>query len=80
MIVNDHTITAKEFAWDECHKIYLINSEEDREKLIGYGYNLYPIKGLKKAYESSCMLKFIQDAFDFRDIVGQGEKAEFSRR
>jgi len=36
--INGEPVTAAEFAWDGCHKIYLINSLEDRERMVGLGY------------------------------------------
>lgn len=78
MRVNGHEITAEEFAFDECHKIYLINSTADREKLLGYGYELFPIEDLEYAYNSSCGLRFIEDAEDFKEIVPQFATAVFN--
>jgi hypothetical protein len=71
--VNGIEITAKEFAFDGCHKIYLINSDEERTKFIDMGYDpLLPIKELEDAYETSCGLRFIQNG-DFTDVVDQFE-------
>jgi hypothetical protein len=77
MKVNNKTITAKEFAWDTCHKIYLINNTKDRKTFLEYGYDLFPIEDLKKAYENSCSLRFIQNG-DLTTVVKQFEKAKFT--
>ena len=46
MKINGIEITAKHFVYDGCHKIYLINSEADREKYIEETW--HPIKLLCK--------------------------------
>ena len=38
MKINGIEITAKEFAYDGCHKIYLIESQEQRDEADSYGY------------------------------------------
>lgn len=77
MIVNGKKITAIEFAFDGCHKIYLVNNAEDKNQLIEYGYNFYPIEELQEVYEGSCSLRFIQDMTTFNNIVAQSEEAVF---
>jgi hypothetical protein len=59
--INGEQVTAKEFAWDTCHKIYLINTPEDRKQLLEYEYDLFPIEDLKECYENSCGLRFISN-------------------
>jgi hypothetical protein len=70
LYINNKKITANEFAWDTCHKIYLVNTPEDREMLLGYGYDLFPIDDLEEAWESSCGLRFISNG-DLTDVVSQ---------
>lgn len=72
MIINGHKVTAKEFAFDGCHKIYLINSDEDRKELVDNGYEIKPIKEIMEAYRDSCELKFIQEMTTFKNIIPQG--------
>jgi hypothetical protein len=76
MTINGHKITAKKFAWDTCHKIYLINTKEDKKTFLEYEYELFPIGGLEDAYKNSCPLKFIQNG-DLTDIVEQFQEAIF---
>lgn len=77
LTINGHEITADSFAWDECHKIYLINTEEDLDKFIEYEYKIFPISLLQEAYENSCGLRFISDGdLDFSPVE-QGQDAEF---
>jgi hypothetical protein len=61
MKINNQTIKAKKFAFDGCHKIYLIESEEDLKEALEIGYDIYPIGKLKNAYKNSCSLKFINN-------------------
>ena len=75
--VNGIEITAKEFGYDGCHKIYLIESDADRKQLIGYGYDIHPISELKDAFENSCGLEFISNASLTEQIVSQLEDAKF---
>lgn len=72
--VNGVEITAKEFVWDGCHKIYLINSDDDRKKAEEMGYSpLIPIEQLQDVYESSCGLRFINN-WSLTTVVGQFEE------
>lgn len=60
--INDHTIEADEFAWDGCHKIYVVTNKESRDELAYYGYDFFPIAELQEAWDTSCNLKFINSA------------------
>ena len=78
MKINGNKITAKEFAWDECHKIYLINTKEDKETYLKYDYELFPINELEEAYKNSCSLRFISNGnLEGKNIVDQFENAIF---
>ena len=79
MTINGNVITATEFAFDNCHKIYLVNTQEDKDELTENGYDFYPIEQIKEAYEGSCSLRFIQDMTTFKDIVEQFKPAKFRR-
>ena len=68
--VNGTEITAKEFAYDGCHKIYLINSDKDREEAVEMQYPLYPIAELEQKYKTSCGLEFINN-WDLSSVVPQ---------
>jgi hypothetical protein len=72
--VNGIEIHAKEFGYDGCHKIYLIESEADKKKLIEYGYDILPIAELKNAFENSCGLEFISNASLTTQFVTQFEE------
>lgn len=66
--INGKAITAYGFAFDGCHKFYLIETPEDEAVLRGYGYELYDIDGLPRAWADSCPLRFIDKA-DLSEMV-----------
>lgn len=59
MKVNGIEITAKKFAFDGCHKIYLLNDKQSEKEAKENGYEIYPIKHLMECYIYSCSLRFI---------------------
>lgn len=77
MRINGQYITATEFAFDGCHKIYLMNTPEDKRLFTEYEYDFYPIEDLEQAYEDSCALKFISNGDLENDPVRQGDIAIF---
>lgn len=54
-------VTNGKFAYDGCHKIYIIEDEQDEKEAIEFEYDLLPIEKLKETYEDSCPLKFISN-------------------
>lgn len=78
MTINNKKITAKEFGYDNCHKIYLVNTAKDREELEIYNYEFFPISELESKWNYSCDLKFISNAdLETPNIVNQFEEARF---
>lgn len=62
LFINDKAVAATEFAYDGCHKVYLIDSPEVRETLEGYGYepdDFHPVSELPAVWEQTCPLRFI---------------------
>lgn len=49
----------KSFAYDGCHKIYLIENEDQLEEAEKNLYNIFSIDSLLEIYEDSCPLRFI---------------------
>lgn len=47
------------FAYDGCHKIYLIDSQEALVDAIDSGYDIMPVDNLQSVWDSSCQLRFI---------------------
>lgn len=73
--INGRTSAATQFAWDGCHKIYLVENEVGLRNVDGY--DLYPIARLAKAWGDSCGLRFISPAdLDSPDYVKQFEDAD----
>lgn len=72
MKINGHTIKATEFAYDGCHKIYLIEDEEDYQE-AKLGYDILPISVLEQTFRNSCCLRFIANWKLDKGYVEQGE-------
>lgn len=65
---------AAQFAWDGCHKIYIIENQEELVEAKNVGYEILDIKNLETAWEKSCELKFINFWNLEKDaIIPQGE-------
>lgn len=83
MKINGLKVTAKKFAFDGCHKIYLIENGDEEAEARNYGYRILPIGELPQAYEDSCSLRFISNwplglnNDDFVSYVEQFEDAHF---
>jgi hypothetical protein len=85
---------AEAIAWDNCHKIYILMDSEQVELMRGYGYDpiitneeMNPddmLDEVKKWYEGSCSLRFIQAVstndmnpnLGFESLVSQFEDYE----
>lgn len=61
MKINEIETVATEFAYDNCHKIYLVEDENDKVEAIKCGYNIYPIIELLDKWRASCPLRFISN-------------------
>jgi hypothetical protein len=78
MKINKKEIVAKSFAYDGCHKIYLLDNEEQWEDALANDYDVYPISKLQEKFESSCSLRFISPwDLSKRNYVNQFEDAVF---
>lgn len=77
MKINGKEIKAKQFAYDGCHKIYLIEDTDDLKDAKDIGYDIYDIKLLKETYDGSCSLRFINNWKLTEQIVPQFETAKF---
>ena len=75
MKINGRETKAREFAYDGCHKIYLIESEKDRYEAEDCEYDILPISSLKKTYNRSCGLQFISNWSLDKRFVNQFEEA-----
>jgi hypothetical protein len=78
MKINDITTTAKKFAFDGCHKIYVLESRKDETEARAIGYDVLPIDQLQDAYEDSCALRFISNWSLTTSFVDQFDNATFA--
>ena len=78
MKVNGIEIVGNKFAYDGCHKIYIIEDKEDERKALSRGYTLLPIEKLEMTYQSSCPLKFIHNWKLNKEYAPQFEDAFFT--
>ena len=77
MKINSIEITQKIFAYDGCHKIYLLNSDDDKKEALDLGYYILPINQIEEVYLNSCELRFIRTWNLLESVVGQYEIAKF---
>lgn len=75
MFINDVEVkTDKDlFAYDGCHKIYIIEDDNDIKEAQELEYDLLPISELENTYNTSCPLKFISSWKLNKRYVKQGE-------
>lgn len=82
--INGEVVPATHFAYDGCHKFYLIFNDVDMAKMQDYGYGfslddswIYEVADLADEWEGSCSLRFISRAdLSGDDIVPQGYEVE----
>lgn len=79
LYINGEQVSASEFAYDGCHKIYLIANDEGRRNVEGY--DIYPASRLPDVWKETCWLRFISPAdLNSADLVAQGEEATVEYR
>lgn len=77
MKINKELVLGNKFAYDGCHKIYIIEDNEDLEQALSYEYNIYDIKDIEDIYNYSCELRFIHNWKLTKTYVSQFENARF---
>lgn len=77
MKINGKTIKAKRFAFDGCHKMYILETREDYNQAKAAGYGVYSINAIQSVFEGSCPLRFIHNWSLTIEIVNQGDSASF---
>ena len=65
----EYEVKADMFAYDGCHKIYLITSEKEESEALDYGYELWGVNNLPSVWDSTCPLRFIQ-FWDVENLKG----------
>lgn len=69
-------IEGKAVAYDGCHKIYIIQKQDEIEEAKNCDYTIYPMEKLEDLYEQSCSLKFVSSWDLEKKYICQGEKPE----
>lgn len=79
-LINKYKIRDKYFVYDGCHKIYIIEDEDDIKsvkQLWGENEKFYDIKELPTVWENSCSLRFIHNWKLTKTYVAQFNNAVF---
>ena len=79
MKINGIEVIGKSFAYDGCHKIYIIEDEVDFEDAQKHNYKILDIEDLEDTYNKSCSLRFISNWRLDTNYVNQFEEAIFSK-
>lgn len=77
MYINGVKVIGDLFAYDGCHKIYVIEDEVDKREAIENEYEILPIDELERTFRSSCGLQFINNWSLNKTYVGQFEDVCF---
>lgn len=77
MKINNVEVVGNKFAYDGCHKIYIIEDEQDEQKAHECGYKILEISQLVNTYKYSCELRFIHNWKLTKTYVAQFENATF---
>lgn len=72
-IINGKEVIGDKFAYDGCHKIYIIENEEDVKECKELGYKIYPISEIKEKWNESCPLRFVSNWQLDRQYITQDE-------
>ena len=78
MKINGNEVIGEKFAYDSCHKIYILETKENEKEAIKYGYDIYDIDKIEETYNSSCPLRFIDNWNLDKQYVKQCENAIFN--
>lgn len=76
--INGKTVIGNTFAYDGCHKIYILEDTGDTKEAIKNGYKICLIETIEDVYNNSCHLKFIHNWKLDTTYAKQFEKAEFN--
>ena len=74
--INNKKVNGHKFAYDGCHKIYIIENDEDLKEAENLKYDIYDINKLKEIYNESDRLRFIYNWECNEHYCYQGEFAE----
>lgn len=79
MKVNGKEINGNKVAYDGCHKIYILEDEEDIKEAVELEYAVLDIRQLKEIYNDACPLRFISNWKLDKSYVKQCEEAIFEK-
>lgn len=77
MRTSEFYVKAEKIAYDNCHKIYVLEDDLDEVGARNTGYDILDIKELPKVYHKSCNLRFISNWKLTQQYVRQCYNAEF---
>lgn len=64
-------IKTKKFAFDGCHKIYLLEYDADIKEATNAGYDIFDTSKIQEIWSKCCDLKFV-NTWQLETIVRQG--------
>ena len=79
MKIGRYKVKANCFAFDGCHKIYILESENDIQEAKDLEYEILPISKVIDAYYESCGLRFISNWQLNKDFARQFKNAKFTQ-
>jgi len=77
MKINGIKVKGEKFAYDDCHKIYIIETKKDEIEAFENDYIILPIEEIERVYNRSCGLRFIHNWKLNKTYVAQFENAVF---
>ena len=63
------------YAFDNCHKFYILENDNEKFKALEYGYEIYPVEHLVTDLKYSCPLRFISSFNLENTYLIQGEES-----
>lgn len=63
------------YAFDNCHKFYILENDNEKFKALEYGYEICPVQHLVTDLKHSCPLRFISSFNLTANYLLQGEKS-----
>ena len=63
------------YAFDNCHKFYILENDNEKFKALEFGYEIYPIQHLVTDLKNSCPLRFINSFNLENTYLLQGEES-----
>jgi len=77
MKINSIDVIGEKFAYDGCHKIYILEDEKDAKEALEKKYQIYDLDDIEDTYNNSCDFRFISNWKLNKKYVRQCEDAVF---